>query len=113
MPFDFSFIYSQKTIGGSFDYRCTLNRDRENGITVVDKTTNPSQQETIDVMFKKVSSALIFFSEFISDLLNICRVICRFWESMIGQVTKIRKRQMWWVNTFTRCIVGWMPSLID
>jgi hypothetical protein len=113
MPFDISFIESGETIVGSFDYRCTLNRDKESDIKVVDKQAGPTKEETIDIMFQNVSSESIFLSEFISDLLNICHVICRFWESKIGQVTKTRKRQMWWGSTFARCIIGWTTTLVD
>jgi hypothetical protein len=43
------------TTPGSFDYRCTLNRDKESDIRVVDKQAGPTKEETIDMMFQNVS----------------------------------------------------------
>jgi hypothetical protein len=55
MPFEISFVESGMTRPGSFDYRCTLNRDKESDIKVVDKQAGPTNEETIDMMFQNVS----------------------------------------------------------
>ena len=43
------------TIPGSFDYRCTLNRDKESDIRVVNKQAGTTKEKTIDMMFQNVS----------------------------------------------------------
>ena len=55
MPFEISFIESEMTIPGSFDYRCTLNRDKESDIRVVNKQAGTTKEKTIDMMFQNVS----------------------------------------------------------